>query len=63
MLATCAQVSRYHSKLVATFHGLLCDPQEILSAAAPLTALATLSMAWQEIKETPAYVSSEHEQR
>jgi hypothetical protein len=62
MLATCAQVSRYHSQLVATFHGLLCDPQEIFSAA-PLTALASLSMAWQGIKETPAYVSSEHEQR
>jgi hypothetical protein len=62
MLATCAQVSRYHSQLVATFHGLLCDPQEIFSAA-PLTASASLSMAWQGIKQAPAYVSSELEER
>jgi hypothetical protein len=48
--------------LVATFHGLLCDPQEIFSAA-PLTASASLSMAWQGIKQAPAYVSSELEER
>jgi hypothetical protein len=61
-LATCAQVSRDHSQLVAALHGLLCDPRQIFSAA-PLTALAGLSMARQEIEETPANVSSEHEQR
>jgi hypothetical protein len=61
-LATCAQISRYHSQLVATLHGLPCDPREIFSAA-PLTALASLSMARQGIKETPAYVSGKHEQR
>jgi hypothetical protein len=52
-LATCAKVSPYHSQLVATLHGLLCDSGEIFSAA-PLTASASLSMARQGIKETPA---------
>jgi hypothetical protein len=61
-LAICAQLSRYHPQLVATLHGLLCDPQKVFSAA-PLTAVARLSMAWHGIKETPADVSSEREQR
>jgi hypothetical protein len=59
-LAICAQLSRCHSQLVATLHGLLCDPQQVFPAA-PLTA--ALSIAWQGIAETPADVSSEHEQR
>jgi hypothetical protein len=51
--AICAQLSRYHSQLVAALY----------FSAAPLTAEVRLSMAWQRIKETPAYVSSEPEQR
>jgi len=61
-LAIRAQLSRCHSQLVATLLGLLCDPQQVFSAAA-LTAEATVLMTWQGIAETPADVSSEHEQR
>jgi hypothetical protein len=61
-LAICAQLSRCHSQLVATLHGLLCDPQQVFPAA-PLTAVATLLITWQGIAETPADVSSEREQR
>jgi hypothetical protein len=62
MLATRTQVSRCHPQLVATLHGLLCDPQGVFSAA-PFAAVASLSMALQGIKETPTYVSSEPKQR
>jgi hypothetical protein len=61
-LAICAQLSRCHSQLVITLHRLLCDPQQVFCAA-PLTTVATLSIAWQGIAETPADVSGEHEQR
>jgi hypothetical protein len=61
-LATSAQVSLYQSQLVSILYGLLCDPQEVFSAA-PLTAVARLSMAWQRLKEAPAYVPSEPAQR
>jgi hypothetical protein len=61
-LAICAQLSSCHSQYVATLHGLLCDPQQVFPAA-PLTAVAALSCAWQGIAKTPADVSSEHEQR
>jgi hypothetical protein len=61
-LAICAQCSPYHSQLVAILHGLLCEPQQVFSAA-PLTAVAMLSIVWQGLAETPADVSSERERR
>jgi hypothetical protein len=57
-LATCAQVSPDQSQLISILHALLSSPQEVFSAA-PLTAVASLSTAWQRLKETPTHTSSE----